>query len=234
MSARENVTLGRPDASDEDIHDAIDTAQAGFVYDLPWGLETRIGEQGMSLSGGQRQRLALARAVLSSRGSSCSTTRCRRSTSTPRPWSRRRCAGCSRTPPASWSPTAPRRSCSPTRWRCSRTARSPTWARTSELLAEVPAYRDLLAGRRRRGRSRVRAGSGGAAMTPHDAARLRRGRREHRGQAEESRSAPMTGAESRRRIATRSPTRSRCCCRTGPAGCSEQLLRPHKTAAGPR
>jgi len=65
MSARENVTLGRPDASDEDIHSAIDTAQAGFVYDLPWGLDTRIGEQGMSLSGGQRQRLALARAVLS-------------------------------------------------------------------------------------------------------------------------------------------------------------------------
>ena len=35
-----------------------------FVHDLPWGLDTRIGEQGMSLSGGQRQRLALARAVL--------------------------------------------------------------------------------------------------------------------------------------------------------------------------
>ncbi len=64
MSARENVTLGRPDASDDDIRDAIETAQAAFVYELPWGLETRIGEQGMSLSGGQRQRLALARAVL--------------------------------------------------------------------------------------------------------------------------------------------------------------------------
>ncbi|MEJ7628796.1 MAG: ABC transporter ATP-binding protein [Nocardioidaceae bacterium] len=64
MSVRENVTLGRPDASDDDIRDAIETAQAGFVYELPWGLETRIGEQGMSLSGGQRQRLALARAVL--------------------------------------------------------------------------------------------------------------------------------------------------------------------------
>jgi ATP-binding cassette subfamily B protein len=65
MSARENITLGRPDASDDDIEGAIATAQASFVYDLPWGLETRIGEQGMSLSGGQRQRLALARAVLS-------------------------------------------------------------------------------------------------------------------------------------------------------------------------
>ena len=40
-------------------------AQAQFVYDLPWGLDTRIGEQGLSLSGGQRQRLALARAVIS-------------------------------------------------------------------------------------------------------------------------------------------------------------------------
>ena len=64
MSARENVTLGRSDASDADIDEALDIAQAGFVRDLPWGLDTRIGEQGMALSGGQRQRLALARAVL--------------------------------------------------------------------------------------------------------------------------------------------------------------------------
>ncbi|HET9649693.1 MAG TPA: ABC transporter ATP-binding protein [Microlunatus sp.] len=64
MSARENVTLGRPDATEADIAEAIDVAQAQFVYELPWGLATRIGEQGMSLSGGQRQRLALARAVL--------------------------------------------------------------------------------------------------------------------------------------------------------------------------
>jgi len=65
MSARENVTLGRVDASDEEVLAALEIAQAGFVHDLPWGLDTRIGEQGMSLSGGQRQRLALARAVLS-------------------------------------------------------------------------------------------------------------------------------------------------------------------------
>jgi ATP-binding cassette subfamily B protein len=64
MSVRENLTLGRPDATEEEIADAIDTAQAGFVHDLPWGLDTRIGEQGMSLSGGQRQRLALARAII--------------------------------------------------------------------------------------------------------------------------------------------------------------------------
>lgn len=65
MSARENVTLGRADAPDDEVLAALEIAQAGFVHDLPWGLDTRIGEQGMSLSGGQRQRLALARAVLS-------------------------------------------------------------------------------------------------------------------------------------------------------------------------
>lgn len=64
MSARENLTLGRPDATDDDIAEAIRVARAEFVYDLPWGLETRLGEQGLSLSGGQRQRLALARAIL--------------------------------------------------------------------------------------------------------------------------------------------------------------------------
>ena len=64
MSVRENLTLGRPDAGEEDLRAAVEIAQASFVYDLPWGLDTRIGEQGLSLSGGQRQRLALARAVL--------------------------------------------------------------------------------------------------------------------------------------------------------------------------
>jgi ATP-binding cassette subfamily B protein len=64
MSVRENLILGRPTATDADIEAAIDLAQAGFVHRLPWGLDTRIGEQGLSLSGGQRQRLALARAVL--------------------------------------------------------------------------------------------------------------------------------------------------------------------------
>jgi ATP-binding cassette subfamily B protein len=64
MSVRENLTLGRPDATDDDVDEALRVAQAEFVHDLPWGLDTRIGEQGLSLSGGQRQRLALARAVL--------------------------------------------------------------------------------------------------------------------------------------------------------------------------
>ena len=65
MSVRENVTLGRPDATEDEVQQALQVAQATFANDLPWGLDTRVGEQGMSLSGGQRQRLALARAVLS-------------------------------------------------------------------------------------------------------------------------------------------------------------------------
>ena len=64
MSVRENLVLGRPDATDAEVDAALELAQAGFVRDLPWGLDTRIGEQGLSLSGGQRQRLALARAVV--------------------------------------------------------------------------------------------------------------------------------------------------------------------------
>jgi ATP-binding cassette subfamily B protein len=64
-SVRENVTFGAADATEEEIAAALAAAQAGFAYDLPWGLDTRIGEQGMALSGGQRQRVALARAILS-------------------------------------------------------------------------------------------------------------------------------------------------------------------------
>ena len=63
-SVRENLLMGRPEASEEDLELALEVAQAGFVDRLPWKLDTRVGEQGLSLSGGQRQRLALARAVL--------------------------------------------------------------------------------------------------------------------------------------------------------------------------
>jgi len=63
-SVHENLVMGRPVVEDAELKRAIEVAQAGFVWDLPWGLETRVGEQGYTLSGGQRQRLALARAVL--------------------------------------------------------------------------------------------------------------------------------------------------------------------------
>ncbi len=64
MSVAENLRLGRPDATEQQLAQAVEVAAAQFVYDLPFGLDTRIGEQGMSLSGGQRQRLSLARALL--------------------------------------------------------------------------------------------------------------------------------------------------------------------------
>ena len=63
-SVRENLRVGKPDCTDDEIVEALRIAHADFVDELPWGLETRIGEQGMNLSGGQRQRLALARAVI--------------------------------------------------------------------------------------------------------------------------------------------------------------------------
>ena len=62
-SVRDNVMLGRPEGTDDELHEAIAIAQAAFVYDLPDGVDTVVGEEGLSLSGGQRQRLALARAV---------------------------------------------------------------------------------------------------------------------------------------------------------------------------
>ncbi len=63
-SVLDNLVLGRAGVTDDDVREAIEVAHADFVHDLPEGLHTRIGEQGLSLSGGQRQRLALARAVL--------------------------------------------------------------------------------------------------------------------------------------------------------------------------
>lgn len=64
MSVRENVLLGFPEGTDADVERALRVAQAEFAHELPWGLDTRIGEEGLDLSGGQRQRLALARAVV--------------------------------------------------------------------------------------------------------------------------------------------------------------------------
>ncbi len=68
-SVRENVLLGRQDLTpgtpeaEAALREALAVAQAHFVDDLPDGVDTVIGEEGLSLSGGQRQRLALARAV---------------------------------------------------------------------------------------------------------------------------------------------------------------------------
>ena len=64
-SVRANVAFGRPDASDDEVRAALRQAEAlGFVEALPDGIDTVVGEQGLTLSGGQRQRLSLARALL--------------------------------------------------------------------------------------------------------------------------------------------------------------------------
>ncbi len=63
-SVRENLLMGKADATEDELEEALAVAQAQFALELPWGLDTRIGEQGLSLSGGQRQRLALARAII--------------------------------------------------------------------------------------------------------------------------------------------------------------------------
>ncbi len=64
-SVRANVAFGRPDASDDEVRLALRQAEAlDFVEALPNGIDTVVGEQGLTLSGGQRQRLSLARALL--------------------------------------------------------------------------------------------------------------------------------------------------------------------------
>ncbi|WP_406497548.1 ABC transporter ATP-binding protein/permease [Streptomyces sp. NBC_00846] len=60
----ENVLMGAEGAGEDELRRALAVAQADFVYDLPDGIGTQVGEQGLSLSGGQRQRIALARAVV--------------------------------------------------------------------------------------------------------------------------------------------------------------------------
>ncbi|MEV7607212.1 ABC transporter ATP-binding protein [Paenarthrobacter sp. NPDC089322] len=62
-SVRDNVLLGSPHPGDAALDEALDVAQAQFAYSLPEGVDTLIGEEGLSLSGGQRQRIALARAI---------------------------------------------------------------------------------------------------------------------------------------------------------------------------
>jgi ATP-binding cassette subfamily B protein len=65
-TVRENLTFGRPDATDHQIRRAAELAGAAeFIEALPQGYDTLVGERGQKLSGGQRQRLTIARAILS-------------------------------------------------------------------------------------------------------------------------------------------------------------------------
>ncbi len=64
-TVRQNLVLGKPHATDEEVESAARAAEAhGFISQLPQGYDTVVGERGMKLSGGERQRIAIARAIL--------------------------------------------------------------------------------------------------------------------------------------------------------------------------
>lgn len=62
---RSNLLYGKPDATDRELWDALEIAQADFVRDLPHGLDSRVEQGGVNFSGGQKQRLSIARAIVS-------------------------------------------------------------------------------------------------------------------------------------------------------------------------
>ena len=61
---RYNLQLAKPDATDEELRQVLHTACADFVFDLPEGIDTELGERGSGLSEGQAQRIAIARGLL--------------------------------------------------------------------------------------------------------------------------------------------------------------------------
>ena len=63
-NAWDNIRYGRPGANDDEVRGAVSAAAADFLFALPEGLDTFLGEKGVRLSGGQRQRVAIARAIL--------------------------------------------------------------------------------------------------------------------------------------------------------------------------
>ncbi len=66
-SLKENIRIGRPEATDAEVKAAAEAAACGFIADLPDGYDTPAGDAGMRLSGGERQRIAIARAILKDR-----------------------------------------------------------------------------------------------------------------------------------------------------------------------
>jgi ATP-binding cassette subfamily C protein len=64
QSVRDNLLWAKPEATGDDLREALLQASAGFVYELPGGVQTVVGDRGILLSSGQRQRISLARALL--------------------------------------------------------------------------------------------------------------------------------------------------------------------------
>jgi len=64
QSVRANMLWARPEATEDELREALLLASADFVYELPGGLESIVGDRGILLSSGQRQRISLARALL--------------------------------------------------------------------------------------------------------------------------------------------------------------------------
>jgi ABC-type bacteriocin/lantibiotic exporter with double-glycine peptidase domain len=63
-TVRYNLQLARPEATDDELREVLHVAMADFVYDLPNGIDTLLGERGIGLSEGQAQRIAIARGLL--------------------------------------------------------------------------------------------------------------------------------------------------------------------------
>jgi ATP-binding cassette subfamily B protein len=63
-SVMENIRYSRPEATDDMVRTAAETARCDFIEKLPAGFDTQVGSHGVRLSGGQRQRIAIARAFL--------------------------------------------------------------------------------------------------------------------------------------------------------------------------
>jgi ABC-type multidrug transport system, ATPase and permease components len=111
---RENIALGRLDASEAEIVAAAKAAHAhDFILALPAGYDAQVGEHGLQLSGGQRQRIAVARALIKDAPIILLDEATARSTPNPSATSRRRSPNCARGARRSSSPTASPPSCMP-------------------------------------------------------------------------------------------------------------------------